>query len=114
MLLPFVESAFGGVTGAQPKGIWISIDLVARANTLIFKVITGWVEIEAASHEVPDLNRIRQRLARLYPDRHELKVVAEPDTLLIALQVRLAPPQPPNGPATAGQVPAAQLLSTAT
>ena len=114
VLLPFVESAFGGVTGAQPKGTWISIDLVARANALIFKVITGWVEIETASREVPDLSRIRQRLARLYPGRHELKVVAEPDTLLIALQVRLAPPQPPNGPATAGQVPAAQLLSTAT
>lgn len=114
VLLPFVESAFGGVTEAQPKGTWISLDLVIKANVLIFKVITGWVEIEATPHEVPDLSRIRQRLARLYPDRHELKVVAEPDMLLIALQVRLAPPLPPAGPATTGQVPAAQLLPTAT
>ena len=88
--------------------------MVTKDNILIFKLITGWVEIEATPHEVPDLSRIRQRLARLYPDRHELKVVAEPNMLLIALQVRLAPPLPSAGPAITGQVPAAQLFPTAT
>ncbi len=34
---------------------------------------------------------IRQRLQRLYPGQHELKLITEPDTFLIALSLQFAP-----------------------
>lgn len=114
LLLPLVENAFQ----PAPEAAWISIDLVAKPNSLIFKVInnqSGTAE-DAVWAEPPGLLRIRQRLAYLYPGHHELKVVAEPDTLLVMLLLRLTPLPPsaaPPIPSTTQQRPAHETaLST--
>ena len=69
----------------------MSIDLVAKSRSLTFKVINSQPNAPTDWHEGPGLRTLRQRLERLYPGRHELKIVAEPDTFLVALRLRFAP-----------------------
>jgi LytS/YehU family sensor histidine kinase len=103
LLLPFVENAFRHVTGNQLECSWVSIDLVVNNNFVIFKIINSQAGVAAAVREGPGLGHLRQRLARLYPGRHALKVVAEPDSFLVTLHLNMqpapaAPPQPAGGP----------------
>ena len=91
LLLPLLENAFRHGTGAGQECPWVSIDLVANARSLTFKVINSQPNTQADWHEGPGLRTLRQRLQRLYPDRHELKIVAEPDTFLVALRLQFAP-----------------------
>ena len=95
LLLPLVENAFRHGTGARLECPWVSIDLVAKTNSVTFKVINSQEPTGAAAREGPGLGRLRQRLARLYPGRHGLRVVAEPDSFLVALHLRAAPPRLP-------------------
>ncbi|GAB3879472.1 hypothetical protein GCM10028824_43030 [Hymenobacter segetis] len=91
LLLPFLENGFRHATGPELECPWVSIDLVAKQTSVTFKVINSHAPTAPAWHDGPDLRRVRERLARLYPGRHELKVVSEPDTFLIALRLWLAP-----------------------
>ena len=92
LLLPFVESAFRHGPAAPQDCPWISIDLVAKKDSLTCKIIHSRPETGPADPATePDLSSIRARLTRLYPGQHELKLVAEPDTFLVVLQLRLAP-----------------------
>ena len=94
LLLPFVENAFRHGTGAQLECPWVSIDLVVTPQLVIFKVINSQAATEPTTSDGPGLSSLRQRLTRLYPGRHQLKVVTEPDTFLVALRLRPAPPLP--------------------
>ena len=91
LLLPLLENAFRYGTGTRQECPWVSIDLVAKSRSLTFKVINSQPNAPADWHEGPGLRTLRQRLERLYPGRHELKIVAEPDTFLVALRLRFAP-----------------------
>ena len=91
LLLPLLENAFRYGTGTRQECPWVSIDLVAKSRSLTFKVINSQPNAPADWHEGPGLRTLRQRLERLYPGHHELKIVAEPDTFLVALRLRFAP-----------------------
>lgn len=97
LLLPFVESAFQAAADARQECPWSSIDLVVKKNSLTCKVI--YSQPEAGPDQGVDLDfaSLRERLTRLYPSRHELKTVAEPDTCLLVLHLR--------GTATAAPLP---------
>ena len=99
LLLPLLENAFRHGTGPALDCPWISIDLVARKNLLIFKLINSWGEAAAGWREGHGLRTIRQRLARLYPGRHALKILTDADTFLVVLEL-----QPHPLPATAALV----------
>ncbi|MFC7667664.1 sensor histidine kinase [Hymenobacter humi] len=71
LLLPFVENAFRHGTGPQLECSWVSIDLVASENYIIFKIINGLEGGATERRDGPGLTGARQRLRRLYPDRHE-------------------------------------------
>lgn len=104
LLLPLVENAFRHGTHPSLECPWISIDLVARHNTVTLKVINSRAGAAAAG-EGNDLRCLRQRLASLYPGRHDLKILTEPDTFFVVLQLRLAP---------AAQAPVARAARLAT
>ncbi|MCB2408795.1 sensor histidine kinase [Hymenobacter lucidus] len=114
VLLPFLENAFRLGTQAPVECPWVSIDLVAKASGIVLKVISS------RASEVPaddGLQVIRQRLVLLYPGRHELKVLTEPDTFLAVLHLQLPPaPRPAAVAARAAVLPArpeaAQYSST--
>ncbi|HEX8505466.1 MAG TPA: sensor histidine kinase [Hymenobacter sp.] len=91
LLLPFVENAFRHGTAGSQDCPWISIDLVANKNSLTCKIIHGRPETGPDPAAEPELRSVRERLARLYPHRHELKMVTEPDTFLVVLHLRRAP-----------------------
>ena len=94
LLLPLVEQALRLGTDPRLDCPWVSLDLVAGANLLTFKVLHGQGGQAGAGPtppEPPDLARARQRLAHLYPGRHELKIVSEPDTRLLVLRLHLGP-----------------------
>ncbi|SMC00337.1 signal transduction histidine kinase, LytS [Hymenobacter roseosalivarius DSM 11622] len=91
LLLPFVENAFRHGTSTQLECPWISIDLVVKQDCAIFKVINSQLLTESGVVELSGLGSIRQRLQRLYPGQHELKLITEPDTFLIALSLQFAP-----------------------
>lgn len=105
LLLPFVENAFRHGTGAQLECPWVSIDLVVAPQLVIFKVINSQAATDPATSDGPGLSGLRQRLTRLYPGRHQLKVVTEPDTFLVALRLRPAPPLPAERQAQLATVP---------
>jgi hypothetical protein len=98
LLLPFVENAFRHGTTAPQDCPWISIDLVAKKNSLTCKIIHSRPENGSDPAAEPDLHSIRERLARLYPGRHELKLVAEPDTFLVVLHLQRTPANAPLVP----------------
>jgi hypothetical protein len=91
LLLPLVENAFRHGTGPAQECPWVSIDLVARPQHTIIKVINGQASDATWPGEGPGLRTLRARLERLYPDRHELKIVSEPDIFLVTLHLRPAP-----------------------
>ena len=113
LLLPLVENAFRHGTGAGLDCAWVSLDLVVNINSIIFKVINSRADAAAGveADDGPGLSALRQRLARLYPARHALKVWAEPDTFVAALKLRLAPAAPtlPAHPAGARAQPITSL-----
>jgi hypothetical protein len=94
LLLPIVENAFHLGTAATVECPWVSIDLVAKSNSLTFKVINSRSGSESEAPDESGLKRLRQRLKRLYPGRHQLKTVAEPDTFLVALHLQTVPLSP--------------------
>ena len=91
LLLPFVEQALHLGTDPRLDCPWVSIDLVAGANSLTFKVLNGQAGAGPTPPDPAHLTRARQRLAHLYPGRHELKIVSEPDTRLLVLVLRQQP-----------------------
>ncbi|QDA61290.1 sensor histidine kinase [Hymenobacter jejuensis] len=98
LLLPFVENAFRHGTGAALECPWISIDLLARRDSLTFKVINSRAEAATEWAEGAGLARVRQRLACLYPGRHTLKIVAESDTFLVSLKLQWTLTEPTETP----------------
>ena len=98
LLLPLVENAFRHGTGPALECPWVSIDLVARPESVIFKVINSQPPAGGPWREGPGLHRLRQRLTRLYPARHELKFLTEPDTFVAILRLHLAALEPQEKP----------------
>ena len=98
LLLPFVEQAFQRLARAPHECPWVSLDLVVKAHSLTFKVISSQPATNPGPAPEEDFAAIRRRLARLYPGRHQLKVLPEPDALLVALHLQLAPVPAPLRP----------------
>ena len=91
LLLPLLENAVRHGTGPQQECPWLSIDLVARPHSLTVKVINSRPAGPPDWQAGAGLRTLRERLHRLYPNRHELKLVAEPDSFLAALHLQLEP-----------------------
>lgn len=111
LLLPLVQNAFRHGTSSELECPWVSIDLVTRRDTLILKILNSQAPAGPALRESHGLHCLRQRLAHLYPARHELKILTEPDTFFVVLQLELAPlPAATPGLAPAAARPLAEPL----
>ncbi|WP_338873380.1 histidine kinase [Spirosoma sp. SC4-14] len=101
LLVPFLENAFKHGTSEQLEQAWMHVDLQVQGNTLKFKVINSR---EATPHNEAHvggigLQNVQKRLQLLYPNRHDLRIVAEEETFMVALTLDLSPvvaePLPP-------------------
>lgn len=88
LLLPLLENAFRHGTSPAQECPWVSIDLVSKPQSITLKVINSQTALGPDWQDGSGLRTLRERLNRLYPARHELKIVAEPDTFLATLHLR--------------------------
>ncbi|QIP11955.1 histidine kinase [Spirosoma aureum] len=96
LLVPFLENAFKHGTSEQLEQAWMHVDVSIQDTILKFKVINSRELV--AQDEVYvggiGLQNVQKRLQLLYPDRHELRIVAGEETFMVMLSLELVPAQP--------------------
>ncbi|GAB3712301.1 histidine kinase [Spirosoma flavus] len=92
LLIPFLENAFKHGASEQLEQAWMHIDLLVQDNTLKFKVINSCELTDSGDAPVGGigLQNVTKRLQLLYPNRHELRIVTEPETFMVTLTLELA------------------------
>ncbi|MVM30862.1 hypothetical protein GO755_12540 [Spirosoma sp. HMF4905] len=93
LLIPFLENAFKHGTSEQLEQAWMHIDLSVQGNQLKFKVINSRESNSDTGTHIGGigLQNVQKRLNLLYPGRHELRIVPEEETFMVALTLELAP-----------------------
>jgi sensor histidine kinase YesM len=91
LLVPFLENAFKHGTSEQLEQAWMHIDLSVQGDVLKFKVINSREATDQDTDYVGGigLQNVQKRLHLLYPDRHELRIVAEAETFMVLLSLEL-------------------------
>ena len=96
ILLAFVENAFKHGIGGQKQGAYVWVEAhVEQTDTLIFTVQNSLATFK--QRHFPDqksggigLPNVRQRLALLYPNTHQIDVDHSADSYVVTLTLRLA------------------------
>jgi LytS/YehU family sensor histidine kinase len=94
ILLPFIDNSFSYCNHELAEQVWVNLDITIENNNLSLKIING---IPAGIDEDVSINsesmvNIQKRLNLLYPGRHELKINAEQELLMIHLMLKLEEP----------------------
>lgn len=94
LLLPFVENAFKHGADNLIADSWINIELILENQQLQFLVENS--KASSGSNEVLDgdknigLKNVRRRLELFFPNKHKLKILEEPDSFLVKLEIDLS------------------------
>ncbi|GAB3943616.1 histidine kinase [Spirosoma harenae] len=93
LLIPFLENAFKHGTSEQLEQSWMHVDLSVQGNQLKFKVINSREPSSDDSAKIGGigLQNVKKRLNLLYEKRHELRIISEGETFMVALIMELAP-----------------------
>ena len=89
LLLPFIENSFKHCAAMHEK-CWISLEIKVEGNFYLVKLING-ISPELITQQdlyVNGLTNVQKRLNLLYPSRHELKMNAEEEVLLVNLKIQ--------------------------
>lgn len=91
ILLPFIDNSFSYCNHKLAEQVWVNLDIAVENNNLSLKIING---IPAGMDEDAGINsesmrNIQKRLDLLYPGRHELKINAEQELLMVHLNLNL-------------------------
>lgn len=91
LLLPLVENCFKHGTSRMLDQPWISIEADLKEDWLFVKLINGKRPTTKGDNfaEGIGLMNVRRRLNLLYPGRHELNIVSEPDLFIVNLKLAL-------------------------
>ncbi|MDR7131474.1 sensor histidine kinase YesM [Algoriphagus sp. 4150] len=90
LLMPFVENAFKHGPSIDINNSWIRIYLFVNEEELVFMVENKISQEDLPSSPVKSgigLLNVKKRLALLYPDNHELVIIAR-DTFLVRLNIK--------------------------
>ncbi|WP_422350408.1 sensor histidine kinase [Flagellimonas sp.] len=94
LLLPFVENAFKHGADSLLSDSWIKIDLKLENQQLQFMVenskATMALEENLDSDKNIGLKNVRRRLDLFFPEKHQLKILEEPDSFLVKLEIDLS------------------------
>jgi len=91
ILLPFIDNSLSYCNDERLEQPWINIDLAIDGNNLSMKLING-LPAELSGNKNPDediLANVKKRLQLLYPGRHDLKINAEQELLIVHLNLKL-------------------------
>ncbi|MES1219385.1 MAG: histidine kinase, partial [Bacteroidota bacterium] len=91
ILLPFIDNSFSYCNHELAEQVWVNMDITIENNNLSMKIINGiLVGIdEDTSVNNESMINIQKRLNLLYPGKHELKINAEQELLMIHLNLKL-------------------------
>lgn len=91
LLLPFIDHSFSYCNNEAVELAWVNLDITVEGNNLSMKIINGIPAGIAADVKTGDnsLVNVQKRLELLYPGRHELKINAEQELLMLQLNLKL-------------------------
>ena len=75
---------------------WLNLDITIDDNNLSMKLINGMPAgiYDGTAHEEESLDNVQKRLQLLYPGRHDLKINAKQELLMVHLNLKLEEPIP--------------------
>ena len=94
LLLRLIENSFKQCSSRMVEQAWINLEMIIENDALTMKLMNGKpLELPALEDgEEDDLVQAKKRLQLLYPGRHELKIMEEPEIMMVILAVTLQRP----------------------
>jgi len=91
LLLPFIDNSFSHCNNKAMKHAWVNLDITVDDNNLSMKLINGMPAGTTGdtAHDEESLANVQKRLQLLYPGRHDLKINAEQELLMVHLNLKL-------------------------
>lgn len=91
LLLPFIDNSFSYCNHELAEQVWVNLDITVENKNLSLKIINGIPAgmVEDASINSESMKNIQKRLDLLYLGRHELKINAEQELLMVHLNLKL-------------------------
>ena len=93
LLLPLVENCFKHGTSRMLDLAWVNIEAELQDHWLLIKLINGKpTEIGKEDDTFTEgigLTNVRKRLELLYPGKHEMNIVSEPDLFIVNVKLEL-------------------------
>lgn len=91
LLFPFIDNSFSHCNNERMEQAWVNLDITIDDNNLSMKLINGMPAgiYDGTAHEEESLVNVQKRLELLYPGKHELKINAEQELLMVHLNLKL-------------------------
>jgi two-component system LytT family sensor kinase len=94
LLMPFIENAIKHGPGKHAKNAWVDIRLGVNGNDLSFHCANSCNKNQTAEntniHSGIGLKNVRRRLELLYPGRHNLNIIDDPQRFSVELKMELS------------------------
>ena len=94
LLLPFIDNSFSYTSNEMVEQAWVNLDITIEGNNLSMRLINGMPAriTGEVKKEEQSFTNVQKRLHLLYPGRHELKINAEQELLVVQLNLNLEEP----------------------
>lgn len=91
LLLPFIDNSFSYSNNELVEQAWVNLDITIEDNSLSMKLINGMPPgiPDDTGNDEQSLANVQKRLQLLYPGRHDLKINAEQELLMVHLNLKL-------------------------
>ncbi|MDN3551252.1 sensor histidine kinase [Mucilaginibacter aquaedulcis] len=89
MILPFIENCFKHGTSDVLEMPWINIQLNMNGDSMSLKIINGKTKELVPQPGGIGIDNVRKRLNLLYPQRHDLQILAEEEMYIVTLNIEL-------------------------
>jgi sensor histidine kinase YesM len=91
LLLPLIENSFSYCSNKNLERTWINLDLRIEEDVFFMKLING----KPIDRIIPDLLmengliNVQKRLKICYPEKSEIRILAEPEMMMTSLKINL-------------------------
>lgn len=89
LLLPFVENCFKHGASNMLEHPWVSLHISINDHVLNMKLLNGKIQADETASTGIGLKNVKERLRLLYPGKHELQIMNEPDVFIVNLKTEL-------------------------
>ncbi len=91
LLLPFIDNSFSYSNNELVEQAWVNLDITIEDKSLSMKLMNGMPPglTNDTGKDEQSLVNVQKRLQLLYPGRHDLKINAEQELLMVHLNLKL-------------------------